>query len=268
MVFREYYNNAAATEAAIRDGWFHTGDLGRLDDKGNLYVTGRKKEVIVLPSGKNIYPDELEAHYLHSPSIQEIAVVGIFSAHERGERLHAVVVPNFDFLKARKIANTREFLRDQIAGLSNQLPKYKRLMSYQIQSEPLPRTTTRKVKRLEIKKLIESGQLQSSENTPSLPNTGPVAAALIESAVGQEVLQYLRETHHRDMPIDPNMNLELDLGFDSMERIELVTGLEQALNLELPEDFGADILTIRDLIEALEQQSGMVTRAGHGTVTV
>ncbi|MBN1568951.1 MAG: AMP-binding protein [Acidobacteria bacterium] len=262
MIFREYYKNAAATEEALKDGWFHTGDLGKFDAGGNLFITGRKKEVIVLPSGKNIYPDELEAHYLQNPGIQEIAVVGIFSPQERGERLHAVVVPNFDYLKARKIANAREFLRDQIAGLSNQLPKYKRLMSYQIQSEPLPRTTTRKIKRLEIKKLVESGQLQSSGNAPPIPDAGLENAALMESAIGQELLHCLRETHHRDMPIDPNMNLELDLGFDSMERIELLSSLEQALNLELPEDFGADILTIRDLIDALEQQSGIVTRPG------
>ena len=163
MVMKGYYKNPAATEEAIKDGWFHTGDLGKFDARGNLFVTGRKKEVIVLPNGKNIYPDELEAHYLQCPYIQEIAVIGIFSPQERGERLHAVVVPNFDYLKARKIANARELLRDQIAGLSNQLPKYKRLMSYQIQSDPLPRTTTRKIKRLEIKRLVESGQLQSSE---------------------------------------------------------------------------------------------------------
>jgi long-chain acyl-CoA synthetase len=263
MVLKEYYKNPTATEEALKNGWFHTGDLGKLDARGNLYITGRKKEVIVLPNGKNIYPDELEAHYLQGPGIQEIAIIGVFSPQERGERLHAVVVPNFDYLKARKIANTREFLRDQIAGLSNQLPKYKRLMSYQIQSDPLPRTTTRKVKRLEIKKLVESGQLQSADNATSSAAAGQEDTALMESAVGQEVLNCLRETYHRDMPIDPNMNLELDLGFDSMERIELLTTLEQVLNLELPEDFGADILTIRDLVFGLEQQTGI----GSGTGT-
>jgi len=262
MVMHEYYRNPAATEEALKDGWFHTGDLGRLDADGNLFITGRKKEVIVLPNGKNIYPDELETHYLQCPAIQEIAVIGVFSAQERGERLHAVVVPNFDYLKARKIANAREFLRDQIAGLSNQLPKYKRLMSYQIQSDPLPRTTTRKVKRLEIKRLIESGELQSSENAQASTAAG-LDTARMESAVGQEVLNCMRETYRRDMPIDPNMNLELDLGFDSMERIELLTSLEQALNLNLPEDFGAEILTVRDLISGLEKQTGI----GSGTGT-
>jgi long-chain acyl-CoA synthetase len=262
IIMKGYYKRPAATDEAIRDGWFHSGDLGRFDAKGNLFVTGRKKEVIVLPNGKNIYPDELETHYLQSPFIQEMAVIGISSSHERGERLHAVVVPNFDYLKTKKIANAREALRDQIAGLSNQLPKYKRLMSYQIQGEPLPRTTTRKIKRLELKKLAESRQLQSAESAPPPVASGPEDRALMESAVGREVIHCMRETYHRDTPIDPGMNLELDLGFDSMERVELLASLEQALNLELPDDFGADIFTVRDLILQLEQQAGVAPRAG------
>jgi long-chain acyl-CoA synthetase len=262
VVMKGYYKNPAATEEAIKDGWFHSGDLGRFDDKGNLFVTGRKKEVIVLPNGKNIYPDELETHYLQSPYIQELAVIGISGEHERGERLHAVVVPNFDYLKAQKIANAREALRDQIAGLSNQLPKYKRLMSYQIQGEALPRTTTRKIKRLALKKLVESGQLKSAEGAPDQAAPPPEDQALLESAVGQEVLRCMRDTYHRDSAIAASMNLELDLGFDSMERVELLASLEQTLNLELPDDFGAEILTVRDLIMQLEDQAGVAPRAG------
>ena len=262
MVMAGYYKNPAATAEAIHEGWLHSGDLGRIDAEGNLFITGRKKEVIVLPNGKNIYPDELETHYLQSPFVQEIAVIGISNPQERGERLHAVVVPNFDYLKTKKIANAREALRDQIAALSNQLPKYKRLMSYQVQSEPLPRTTTRKIKRLELKKLVESGQLQPSGGTPAPAAPGREDQALMNSTVGQEVINCLRETYRGDMPIEPNMNLELDLGFDSMERVELLTSLEQALNLELSDDFGADIHTIRDLIVGLEQQACVVSGGG------
>jgi long-chain acyl-CoA synthetase len=260
MVMQGYYKNPAATEEVMKDGWFYSGDLGRFDSGRNLFVTGRKKEVIVLPNGKNIYPDELEAHYLQSPYIQEIAVIGISSPQEHGERLHAVAVPNFDYLKSRKIANTREALRDQIAGLSNQLPKYKRLMSYQVQGDPLPRTTTRKIKRLELKKLVESGQLQSSDSAPAASNQDD--RSIFQSALGQEVIHCLSETYRREGPIEPNMNLELDLGFDSMERVELLANLEQILNLKLPDDFGAELFTVRDLIIRLEQQAGVVSRTG------
>jgi long-chain acyl-CoA synthetase len=265
VIMKGYYKNPSATAETIKDGWFHSGDLGRFDKKQNLFVTGRKKEVIVLPNGKNIYPDELETHYLQSPYIQEIAVVGVFSPQERGERLHAVVVPNFDYMKERKIANTREALRDQIGSLSNQLPKYKRLMSYQIQADALPRTTTRKIKRLALKKQIESGQLPSQESSPASgapASGGPEDKALMESVIGREVIRCMRKIYHRDMPIDAGMNLELDLGFDSMERVELLASLEQLLNLELPDDFGAEILAVRDLISQLEQQAAVARRKG------
>jgi len=211
-------------------------------------------------------------HYLQSPYIEEIAVIGVYSSQERGERLHAVVVPNFDYLKARKIANTREALHDQIGALSSQLPKYKRLMSYQIQADALPRTTTRKIKRLALKKQIESASSSGTPKTGAAEFGGPEAGspasaraedkAAIESAVGQEVVRSMRETYHRDQPIEAGMNLELDLGFDSMERVELLASLEQVLNIELPDDFGADILMVRDLILQLEQQAAVDHRSG------
>jgi long-chain acyl-CoA synthetase len=261
IVMKGYYRNPAASGEAIKDGWFYTGDLGRFDKNGNLFVTGRKKEVIVLASGKNIYPDELEMHYSQSPYIEEIAVIGVYSEQERGERLHAVVVPNFDYLKTKRIANAREALRDQIAAASNRLPKYKRLMSYQIQAEALPRTTTRKIKRLALKKQIESGELKPQEGAVASGPSGPEDIALMESAIGREVIRCMRETYHRDTPVDPNMNLELDLGFDSMERVELLASLEQTLNLQLPDDFGSEIFVVRDLILQLEQQAGVAPQA-------
>lgn len=262
VVMKEYYKNPVGTEEVIRDGWFHTGDLGRLNDRGNLFITGRKKEVIVLPSGKNIYPDELETHYLQSPCIQEIAVVGIYSGQDRGEKLHAVVVPDFDYLKSRKIANAKEIIRDQIAGLSNRLPKYKRLMSYQVRGESLPRTTTRKIKRLELKKQIESEQLQTTEVPDMQASSLLENSVLMESSVGREVVRCLRDSYHREIPIGADTNLELDLGFDSMERVELMASLEQSLNLVLPEGFGTEVFTVRDLIEQLAEEAGSAIPTG------
>ncbi len=264
VVMKEYYRNPEATGEVLRDGWLHSGDLGRLDAGGNLFITGRKKEVIVLPNGKNIYPDELETHYLQSPCIQEIAVIGVCGEQGRGERLHAVVVPDFQCLKSRKIANAKEALRDQIAGLSNQLPKYKRLMSYQIRGEALPRTTSGKIKRLELKRRVESERPTAPEPTGGPSVTLPEDRALMESAVGREVLRCLCDTYGRKPPVEASMNLELDLGFDSMERVELLASLEQSLNLKLPDDFGMETFTVRDLIGQLAHQTGedLATAAG------
>ena len=95
IVMREYYQRPDATADVIRDGWLYTGDLGRLDREGRLHITGRKKEVIVLSSGKNLYPEEIEAHYRRSPFIKELGVLGLSRPGEpSAERLHAVIVPD------------------------------------------------------------------------------------------------------------------------------------------------------------------------------
>jgi len=112
IVMAGYYNRPDATAAAFRDGWFLSGDLGYLDARGRLYITGRKKELIVTSSGKNIYPEEIEAHYQQCEYIRELCVVGLARTGEpAAERLHGVIVPDFDRLRARKVLNLKEVLR-------------------------------------------------------------------------------------------------------------------------------------------------------------
>ena len=86
IVMAGYFNRPDATAAAIRDGWFYTGDLGRIDSQGRLTITGRKKEIIVLSNGKNIYPEEIEAHYRQSPFIKELCVLGLTPARRTERR--------------------------------------------------------------------------------------------------------------------------------------------------------------------------------------
>src|SRR5256885_1421395 len=100
VVMKGYWNRPDATNAVMREGWFLTGDLGYFHSKGHLFLTGRKKEVIVLSNGKNVYPEEIEAHYLKTTFIKEIAVMGLEGKPgESEDRLHAVIVPNFDVLR-------------------------------------------------------------------------------------------------------------------------------------------------------------------------
>src|SRR5712675_1207259 len=159
VVMKGYWNRPDATAAVMKDGWFFTGDLGYFDSHGNLFLTGRKKEVIVLSNGKNVYPEEIETHYLKSPLIKEIAVMGLEGKPgEGGDRLHAVIVPNFDVLRQRKIVNAKEVIRFDIEGLSAKLASTKRISGYEIWQEDLPRTTTRKLKRFEIEKQVRAGK--------------------------------------------------------------------------------------------------------------
>jgi len=180
IVMPGYYRNPEANrEAFTGDGWFRSGDLGRFDRASHLYVVGRKKDVVILPTGKPIFPDEVEAHYGRSPLVSEICVLGVrdpASGFERAEKLLAVVVPDFDYLKAHHIANAREAIRFDLDDLGHELPECQRVRDYVIRAEPLPRTTTRKVKRFELKNQIEgsgeiAGAARQADRFFSVPQT-------------------------------------------------------------------------------------------------
>jgi long-chain acyl-CoA synthetase len=273
IVMPGYYNRPDATAAVLKDGWLHTGDLGYQDTRGNVFITGRAKEIIVLSSGKNIYPEEIEAHYQQSPFIKEMSVVGLESkpGEPFSERLHAVVVPNFDVLRERKIVNAGQVIRFDIETLSSQLPSTKRILSYEIWQNDLPRTTTRKLKRFEIqKKVLEN---QGAAQTASAEKVGLRQQEARE--LSDEDRSWLEQPQHARLlavirsaakakkeSIHPNDNLELDLGLDSMERVELLVALEGKLDSHVPESVVSNIYTVRELVEAVE--SGAGTGAGKG----
>ncbi|MGH9883506.1 MAG: AMP-dependent synthetase/ligase, partial [Pyrinomonadaceae bacterium] len=130
IVMTGYYKNPEANrEAFTADGWLRSGDLGRFDRDGHLYIVGRKKDVIVLPSGKNVYPEDVEAHYARSPLVGEICVLGITNSDgfAASEKLCAVVVPDFEYLKVNRIANAREAIRFDLDNLGRELPGYQRV---------------------------------------------------------------------------------------------------------------------------------------------
>jgi len=265
VVMKGYWNQSDATEAVLRDGWLYTGDLGYFDAKGNLFITGRKKDVIILSNGKNIYPEEVEAHYLKSPYVGEIAVMGLENGPGE-ERLHAVVVPNFEALKQRKIVNAKEVLRYDIEGLSLQLPSTKRIGSYEIWREALPRTTTRKLKRFEIEKRVRASQAEGRSDDAGVRPEKPLSAeetAWLDQPEVQFALKIMREASRKQSEaIYPSDNLELDLGLDSMRRVELLIALEQELGGHLDESRMSGIYTVRELLDAVRD-----SRSGSDGVT-
>ena len=259
IVMKGYWNRPDATAAVFKDGWLMTGDLGYFDARGNLYITGREKEIIVLSNGKNVYPEEIEAHYLKTPFIKEICVVGVEGrpGDPTSERLHGVIVPNFQVFKERRIVNAKEVIRFDIEGLSTQLPSTKRLGSYEIWQEDLPRTTTRKLKRFEIERRVRAKQAKGGDVDVSAER--PLSAeeeAWLEPAEVQAALKIIRErTKTGAETIRPADNLDLDLGLDSMQRVELLTALEEQLGGDVDESRLAEIYTVRDLVEAVRESA-------------
>ncbi len=256
VVMKGYWNRPDATAAVLRDGWLYTGDLGYFDTRGNLFLTGRKKEVIVLSNGKNVYPEEIEAHYLKSPYIKELAVVGLEGKPgEGGDRLHAVIVPNFDVLRQKKIVNAKEVVRYNVEGLSQQIASTKRIGSYEIWNEDLPRTTTRKIKRFEVEKRVKANLAQKVSDDSDLPAEKPLTddeTTWLNQPEVQRGLKVVRDAARTAPPsLRPTHNLELDLGLDSMQRIELLSRLEDELGGNIDESRLTEIYTVRDLLDAV-----------------
>ena len=258
IVMQGYWNRPEATAAVLRDGWLHTGDLGRLDAKGRLTITGRSKEIIVLSSGKNIYPEEIEAHYRQSPFIKEMCVIGAASLGEpSAERLHAIVVPDVDVLREKKIVNTSELIRFELEGLSVSLPAHKRVLGFDVSMEPLARTTTGKLKRHEVLKRWRGRAGRDAAAGDSVRDRNDEA---IEPHVAR-VIEMVRRVVRPGVAVRADSNLELDLGLDSMERVELLALLEQRFAMRAPEEVMQSAFLVRDLAEAFRHAADQGDRS-------
>ena len=157
-VMKGYHNQPELTAEVIdEDGWLHTGDIAKIDKDGHIYITGRIKNMIVLAGGKKVFPEEVESVLEKSEYLAECCVMGIhrsFGAKDGTEEVVAIVVPKEDLYKKYSEEEIDKLVKNDIKLLSTQLTQYKRPSSVIIKKEPLPRTTTRKVKRNEVKKLV------------------------------------------------------------------------------------------------------------------
>lgn len=148
-----YYEDEEKTKQTIVDGWFHTGDLGRIDENGYLYITGRCKSVIVTKNGKNIYPEEVEYYLNNNPLISESLVLGIQKDDDDETYINAQIYPNIEaiteYLKGS--VPTKEeiwkIVSDAVASVNKKLPNYKHIKSFGVRDEEFEKTTTQKIKR-------------------------------------------------------------------------------------------------------------------------
>ncbi len=249
-VMAGYYKNPEATAEVMQEGWFLSGDLGYRDREGYLFITGRAKEVIVLSSGKNIYPEEVEKHYLKSLYIKEICVLGVEGGRGGGttESLQALVVPDFDYFKSRRMANFEEMIRWDMENLAKELPTYKRVTGIKIVKDPLPRTRLGKIQRYLV-------QQTYATEAPTTPRADAALAEedqkLLASPLASKILAHLATLSPKKEPIRLDDNLELDLGLDSLGRVELLVALEEICQTALPDELGSEVFTVRDLLTAL-----------------
>ena len=163
-VMMGYYNDPDTTEAVLKDGWFHSGDLGVVDKNGFFKITGRIKNVIVTKNGKNIYPEELEYFLSSSPYIEECMVWG--EDIENETVVKAQIFPNFDAIKEMLKINRKpsenevdKVINDAVKETNTKLPLYKHIKGFSIRDNEFVKTTTKKIKRY-----LETGNKNKNKN--------------------------------------------------------------------------------------------------------
>ena len=159
-IMKGYHNQPELTAQAIdKDGFFHTGDIAKIDKKGRVYITGRIKNMIVLSGGKKVFPEEVEAVLEKSDKFAELCVFGVSregGAKDGTEDIAVVIVPSEDMKSKYQGEELLKAVREEVKKLSKSLAPYKRPLNITILNQALPRTATNKIKRREIKALVQA----------------------------------------------------------------------------------------------------------------
>ena len=249
-VMQGYYNRPEETAAVIdKDGFVHTGDLARLDEKGRVYITGRCKEIIVLSNGKNVQPSEIEYKLeKYDDKVKEAAVM------QDGDMLRAIIVPQELWARGKSDAELEELLKKEVLQSYNQtVTNYKKLMSVSVYRGALPRTKLDKLQRFKLKELVdksakrEDTSSELSQRGTSLQDNGSqmseVLRILINYIEGEKKIG-VRATDH----------LETDLAFDSLDRVEMQGFIEATFGVEVKADQLATFPSIEALAQFIEEK--------------
>jgi long-chain acyl-CoA synthetase len=244
-VMAGYYNNEEATEAVMQDRWLRTGDLGRLDEDGNLFIVGRSKDVIIDSNGKNIYPDEIEDLYGKSPLIKEMSVVGL-PDDDGGEKIAALVVPDYEHDIALSRVEVNKQIEAHFREVSAGLAFFKRVKILHITPFELPRTATRKVKRPEVVKMLQALEDRSKTKTRSVAESkGDDNAVWI-----RRIVATISNRPLTDIAVEDKL---ADLGFDSLMFVELQAAVEDAGGSVLSPDTLNEVQSVRELLAVVQR---------------
>ncbi len=238
-VMKGYLNKPEQTAKAFDGEWLKTGDIGYLDDDNNLFVTGRKKELIVLSNGKNIQPDELESRLTaRFPEIVETAVF----ADENGQ-LHALIVPDTAEINRKGIRDIHNHFRWEVIDAFNRdLPSYKRITAFSLLSEPLPRTRLQKLRRFMLPQLAQTHAPDNSykQDAPKSP-------------LYTMILSFLQRVTNKT--VYPDSHIEIDLGVDSLDRMELAARIRSESGFPFEDSMFAEHPTPRKIVEFIERNN-------------
>ncbi len=239
-VFGGYRDDAAATARAFtEDHWFRTGDFGRIDEAGFLFIVARVSETIVLADGKKLFPEAVEAVYAESPLVAELALLPVKGA------LVALVVPNLDAIRAQGAVHLRNAVRDALSDRARLLPSHARLTGFALARDKLPRTQLGKLRRHLLPALYEAALAAPPALKPA--ELSPEDQQLLADATAAKVWGWLgRRFPTHGLGLD--MNPEMDLGIDSLGWVDVTLALERDVGVSLTEQEIGRIVTLRDLL--------------------
>ncbi len=148
IVMMGYYKKPDVTaEVLSEDGWFRTGDYGRFNEEGQLFITGRKKNLIVLKNGKNVYPEEIEEYVGNIPYVEEVVVYAVKNESGEETALCAEIYPNDELLSGKTQEERHTIIKTAVEELNKTLPPYKKVMKIKLRSTEFDKTTSKKIKR-------------------------------------------------------------------------------------------------------------------------
>ena len=230
-VMQGYFNRPKETADILKDGWLYTGDLGYIDKDGFLYITGRKKEIIVLSNGKNINPVEIEDK-LERMSVftDEVAV------HLSNDILHALIVPDFNELSKAEIKNPEEYFRDTIiAEYNKHASSYKRVMQFTLLKTEIPRTRLGKIQRFKLTELLETPQKKKTKTEEPSSEEYQSIKVFIEDQANTK--------------ISPDDHLEFDIALDSLGKLSLIDFIDKSFGVSINEDKLLSFPSISKLVD-------------------
>lgn len=249
-VMQGYYNRPEETAAVIdKDGFIHTGDLARFDEKGRVIITGRTKEIIVLSNGKNVQPSEIEYKLeKYDSMVKESAVV------QDGDMLRAIIVPQEKWAAQMSDAEVEAQLKREVLEPYNlTVTNYKKVMSVFVYRGELPRTKLDKLQRFKLKDILD-GKKQEAEADDTV----------IEEPQSEEyqiLKKYIED--EKKLKVRPTDHLETDLAFDSLDRVSMQGFLEQTFGMQINAD---SLSSFRDVAAIAEHVAKEKTRVEVGDI--
>lgn len=234
-VMKGYYNRPEETAAVLdEEGFIHTGDLARIDEKGRVYITGRCKEIIVLSNGKNVQPSEIEYKLeKYADKVKEAAVM------QDGDMLRAIIVPQADWAQGKTDEEMEELLKREVIEPYNlTVENYKKLMRIFVYRGDLPRTKLDKLQRFKLKEIVESGSHKA------MAKKQMVEPQFAEYQIIKKFIE-----GEKKIEVRPTDHIETDLAFDSLDKVGLQGFIEQTFGMKLNADTMAGYKDITALAE-------------------